>query len=592
MNERTRKLAQKDKTHLWHPFTQMQDWRAEAPLIIERGEGTTLFDTEGNAYIDGVSSLWCNVHGHRRPEIDRAIRDQLDRVAHSTMLGLTAPPAVELAERLTGLAPDGLNKVFYSDSGSTAMEIALKIAFQYWQQATGETRPTFIALDQAYHGDTIGAVSLGGISLFHETYRPLLFSAVRAPCPHPYRSQYGPDPGRTVRGCLDAMDALLGEHAGRVAAVVVEPLVQGAAGILVHPPGYLRGVRELCDRHGTLLICDEVAVGFGRTGRMFACEHEAVAPDIMAVGKGLTGGYLPLAATLATQDVFEAFLDPAKTFYHGHTYTGNALACAVAVASLKRFDEAGVLEAMPAKIDLIAERLAAMWDLPGVARTRQCGMMAGIDIARPDGVPFDPSERMGAAVCEAARGRGILIRPLGDTLILMPAPAMDTETLEAYQMRFHELSRLIDIYHSNRDSILEAFNPAFDISKSTFKLSENIRIMRIPFSQGNDAWFKNESKGQCLVLTGSLHSIILNRTQALIFELVRPGEIFTIRKLEEVYCDRFDVPIQERERLNSILVKVINQLVYHGATEKSAGGRVFFRSIWPSMSTFETDRRT
>ncbi len=451
MNERTRKLAQKDKTHLWHPFTQMQDWRAEAPLIIERGEGTTLFDTEGNAYIDGVSSLWCNVHGHRRPEIDRAIRDQLDRVAHSTMLGLTAPPAVELAERLTGLAPDGLNKVFYSDSGSTAMEIALKIAFQYWQQATGETRPTFIALDQAYHGDTIGAVSLGGISLFHETYRPLLFSAVRAPCPHPYRSQYGPDPGRTVRGCLDAMDALLGEHAGRVAAVVVEPLVQGAAGILVHPPGYLRGVRELCDRHGTLLICDEVAVGFGRTGRMFACEHEAVAPDIMAVGKGLTGGYLPLAATLTTDAVYNAFLgeyDEFKTFFHGHTYTGNALACSAALASLSIFKKDRTLERIQPKIKQLARRLEQFAELEHAGDVRQRGLIAAVELVRDAGTkePYSPGEKVGIRVTKAARKRGLITRPLGNVIVIMP-PLVISED---------ELDRMLDILYDTIREVTEA----------------------------------------------------------------------------------------------------------------------------------------
>ncbi len=451
MNERTRKLAEMDKAHLWHPFTQMRDWQVEDPLIIERGEGTTLYDTDGNAYIDGVSSLWCNVHGHRRPEIDRAIHDQLDRVAHSTMLGLSAPPAVELAERLTELAPDGLDKVFYSDSGSTAMEIALKIAFQYWQQATGEPRPTFIALDQAYHGDTIGAVSLGGITLFHETYRPLLFDAVRAPCPHPYRSKYGPDPDRTMRGCLDAMDALLGEHAGRVAAVVVEPLVQGAAGIFVHPPGYLRGVRELCDRHDTLLICDEVAVGFGRTGRMFACEHESVAPDIMAVGKGLTGGYLPLAATLTTDAIYNAFLgeyDEFKTFFHGHTYTGNALACSAALASLHIFEKDKTLERIQPRIEQLARRLGQFAELEHAGDIRQCGLIAAVELVRDAGTKEDyrPGEKVGIRVTQAARKRGLITRPLGNVIVIMPPLAIGED----------DLDRMLDILYDAIREVTES----------------------------------------------------------------------------------------------------------------------------------------
>src|SRR5215212_4167448 len=270
-----------DRTYLWHPFTQQRGWAAEDPLMIERAHGTTLVDSDGIEYIDGVSSLWCTVHGHRHPRIDAAVRAQLDRVAHTTMLGLSHPGAAELAARLVEIAPPGLDRVFYSDSGSTAVEVALKMAFQYWQQRGGQhaRRTSFVSLRDGYHGDTIGAVSVGGIDLFHSAYSPLLF-----------------DSHRVDAGDVDQLECVLDLHSEEVAAVIVEPLVQGAAGIRVQPPGYLRQVRELCDRHDVFLICDEVATGFGRTGTMFACEQERVAPDFLCLGKGLTGGYMPLAA--------------------------------------------------------------------------------------------------------------------------------------------------------------------------------------------------------------------------------------------------------------------------------------------------------
>jgi adenosylmethionine-8-amino-7-oxononanoate aminotransferase len=400
----TAELIASDRRHLWHPFTQQQGWcDDDTPLVIDHAQGTTLYDVDGNAYIDGVSSLWCNVHGHRHPAIDDAIRAQLDRVAHSTMLGLSHKPAIELAERLIAIAPAGLQRVFYSDSGSTAVEIALKMAFQWWAQR-GETQRTgFICLENGYHGDTLGAVSVGGIDLFHSVYGPLLFESW---------------PARA--GDAEHLAQLLGEHSSEVAAVIVEPLVQGAAGMLMAPDGYLRRVRELCDKHGVLLICDEVATGFGRTGRMFACEHEDVAPDLLCVGKGLTGGYLPLAATLATEQIYEGFLgdfDEFKTFFHGHTYTGNPLACAAAIATLQTFEQERTLELVAGKIELLEwlldQRVA---NLPGVAEVRQRGLMVGIELLeRP------PHERLGHRVTLAARRRGAAIRPLGDVVVLMPA---------------------------------------------------------------------------------------------------------------------------------------------------------------------------
>jgi adenosylmethionine-8-amino-7-oxononanoate aminotransferase len=414
----TAELAALDREVLWHPFTQQQGWvEEEAPLVVERAEGTMLWDVDGNAYIDGVSSLWCNVHGHRHHAIDAAIRAQLDRVAHTTMLGLAHRPAIELAQRLVDIAPDGLSRVFFSDNGSTAAEVALKMAFQWWAHAGQSRRNRFVCLRDAYHGDTVGSVSVGGIELFHSLYRPLLFESWQA------------EPGDPAH-----MEALLREHGDRVAAVIVEPLVQGAAGILVHPDGYLRAVRELCDRHGVFLICDEVATGFGRTGRMFACEHEDVSPDFLCLAKGMTGGYLPLAATLTTERVYEGFLgrfEDFRTFFHGHTYTGNPLACAAALASLEVFEREQTIRRLQAKIELLGKWLARWVEpLETVAEVRRRGFMTGIQLA-----DFPLDARMGHQVTLAARRRGAIVRPLGDVVVLMP-PLSISEA---------ELRRLVEI---------------------------------------------------------------------------------------------------------------------------------------------------
>src|SRR3954454_17272305 len=386
-------LADLDRQHLWHPFTQQQSWLEEDFPIIERAEDTTLYDTQGNAYIDGVSSLWCNVHGHRHPAIDIAIKDQLDRVAHSTMLGLSHAPAAKLAKRLVDLAPEGLSRVFFSDNGSTACEIALKMAYQFHHQRGEWWRSGFVCLRNSYHGDTLGSVSVGGIELFHSLYRPLLFDAWQA------------EPGDA-----EHLRALLAEHAERCSAGIVEPLVQGAAGIHVQPEGYLRAVRELCDEFGVFLICDEVATGFGRTGTMFACEHEGVAPDLMCVAKGITGGYLPLAATFATEQIYEGFLgrhDEYRTFFHGHTYTGNPLACAAAIATLDVFEEERTIELLHQRVELLMELLEPIAQLADVTEVRQRGFMVGIELGG-----YDATERMGHKVTLEARVRGAIIRPL------------------------------------------------------------------------------------------------------------------------------------------------------------------------------------
>ncbi|MEO8091256.1 MAG: adenosylmethionine--8-amino-7-oxononanoate transaminase [bacterium] len=396
-------ISELDQRHLWHPFTQHRDWGEAEPLAIESAEGTDLIDSQGRRYIDGVSSLWCNVHGHRHPLIDAAIREQLDRVAHSTMLGLTHSGAAELAARLAEIVPPGLSRVFYSDSGSAATEIALKMAFQYWQQQgdSERGRTSFVTLTDAYHGDTLGAVSVGGIDLFHSAYGPLLFDSHRV------------DPGDA-----EALEGVLAFRPGEIAAVIVEPLVQGAAGIRVQPPGYLRRVRELCDRYDVFLIADEVATGFGRTGTMFACEQERVAPDFLCLGKGLTGGYMPLAATLTTERVFDGFLgaaDEGRTFFHGHTFTGNPLACAAALASLEAFDTEDTMLRLQPKIRLLSELLAEVSAMDEVAEVRGRGFMVGIDLGE-----HEARLRLGNRVAAEARQRGAIIRPLGDTVVLMP----------------------------------------------------------------------------------------------------------------------------------------------------------------------------
>ncbi|MBN1555928.1 MAG: adenosylmethionine--8-amino-7-oxononanoate transaminase [Phycisphaerae bacterium] len=430
----TRRLIERDKQFVWHPFTPMTQWlesEDEPGRVIVAGEGFELIDHQGRRFIDGFGSLWCNLHGHRVPEIDAAIRGQLDRIAHSTLLGHACEPSIALAERLVKLTPPGLEKVFYSDSGATAVEVALKMAYQFYRNRGQTKRRRFLALANSYHGDTIGSVSLGGIEAFHKIFAPLLFEATFVDSPNPYHHPAGERAGEVV---LKQVERVLAEAPGEFCAVIVEPLVQGAAGILTHPAGFLKGLRELTREHDVLLIADEVATGFCATGTMFACEHEGVSPDLMSLGKRLTGGYLPIAATMTTREIFDAFrgeISEGKTFYHGHTFTGNALGCAAAVASVDLIESSGLLSALPTKVDLVSSRLLELKGHSNVGDVRQCGLMVGIElVADRDGPKaFDPAERVGAKVCFAARSRGAILRPLGDVVVLMPAPAMDTDTL-------------------------------------------------------------------------------------------------------------------------------------------------------------------
>lgn len=414
-------LEKEDKQYIWHPFTQMQDWVENNQLIIERGDGSYLYDTKGNKYLDGVSSLWVNVHGHRKKEIDQAIKKQLNKIAHSTLLGLGNVPSIELAKKLIEITPRGLNKVFFSDNGSTAVEIALKIAFQYWQHKKlkiknqnsktqikdAKYKTKFLTLVNAYHGDTIGSVSVGGIDLFHGIYKPLLFKA--------YKVQ--PD--------LAQVEKIMKAHHHEIAAMIVEPLVQAAAGMLLQPKGFLKGVRELSTKYNILLICDEVATGFGRTGKMFACEHENVSPDIMCLAKGLSGGYLPIAATLTTNEIFNAFLgeyQDKKTFFHGHTYTGNPLGCAAALANLEIFEKEKTLKNLQKKIKFLKEQLVPFKQLRHVGEIRECGFMVGIELVKNKTTKeeFPYAERIGHQVILEARKRGAILRPLGNVIVLLP----------------------------------------------------------------------------------------------------------------------------------------------------------------------------
>lgn len=423
-------LIEWDKKYLWHPFTQMKEWLDGDPLVIERGDGCHLMDVEGKRYIDGVSSLWVLVHGHGKKEMLDTLKEQADRLCHSTLLGLASVPSVILAKKLADITPEGLSKVFYSDNGSTSVEIALKMAYQYWQQKGEKRRKKFIGFTNAYHGDTIGSVSLGGIDLFHRVYRPLLFSTIKSPSPYCYRCALKLDSATCSMDCVEVFRKRVAKNAESACAVVLEPLVQGAGGMLVQPPGFLRAVRDTAKEYGLLFIADEVATGFGRTGNLFACNEEGVEPDFMCLAKGITGGYLPLAATVTTDAVFEGFMgefEDFRTFFHGHTYTGNALASAVAVENLNLFERESLVEKVKMKTRLMEERLRDFRDLPHVGDVRQKGFMVGIEIVKgkKSKRPYQPKERIGHRVIVEARKRGVIIRPLGDVIVLMPPLAID-----------------------------------------------------------------------------------------------------------------------------------------------------------------------
>ncbi|MFH1407404.1 MAG: adenosylmethionine--8-amino-7-oxononanoate transaminase [Candidatus Omnitrophota bacterium] len=458
-----------DKKYVWHPFTQMKQWLGEPQIIIKRGKGAYIQDTRGNWYLDGVSSLWVNVHGHRKKYIDGAIKSQINRISHSTLLGLGNRPSIELAEKLIKISPRGLGKVFYSDSGSTAVEIGLKIAFQYWQNIGKKKKTKFASLVNAYHGDTIGSVSVGGIDLFHKIYKPLLFKSIKVNSPYCHRCVYKktyaegsnteerifgmPKSGQTKNNirhpqcnfdCIKELRNMLSKHHGEIAALIVEPLVQAAAGIIIWPRGYLKAASKLCKKYNVLLIADEVASGFGRTGKMFACQHENVTPDIMTLAKGITGGYLPLAATLTTNAIYNAFLgdySKKKTFFHGHTYTGNPLAAAAALANIKLFEKEKTIRRLAPKIEFLKSGLLKFRGLSHVGDIRQIGLMVGIELVkdRKTKKPYSWNDKIGIKVIKQTRKYGVILRPLGNVIVLMPP----------LSVTIGELKKLLDVTYKS-----------------------------------------------------------------------------------------------------------------------------------------------
>lgn len=457
-----RRLEDLDKKYIWHPFTQMRDWLDEKPIIITEGRGCFLKDIYGRWYLDGVSSIWVNVFGHRKKELDTAIKNQLDKIAHTTLLGLSNEPAIKLAEKLVQIVQKSLHKseirnqrseankhnsiiepqnvkllskVFYSDNGSTAVEVALKMAFQYWKHRGVKGKFTFVSLSNAYHGDTIGAVSVGGIDIFHESFGPLLFKTYRAPSPYCYRCELGMHYPDCKIACLYKMEELFKTHAKKIAALIIEPLMQGAGGMIASPPGYLNGVRALCDKYNILMIADEVATGFGKTGKMFACEHEHVVPDFLCLSKGITGGYMPLAATLTTDEVYNAFLGEfkdLKTFFHGHSYTGNPLACAAALACLDLFEKGTLIKKLQRKIKILETWLHGILNLRHVGDVRNAGFMAGVELVRNKKTKesYNWTEKMGWHVALHARDNGVIIRPLGNVIIIMPPLSISENNLK------------------------------------------------------------------------------------------------------------------------------------------------------------------
>jgi len=440
-------LAAWDKRYLWHPFTQMRDWLVEEPVIIASGEGCYLIDVDGNRYIDGVASMWTNVHGHNHPELNTALKTQVEKVAHSTLLGYSNIPAIELAKKLVELTPVGLNKVFYSDNGSTAVEIAVKMAYQYWQHKSEPQRKLFIHFDKAYHGDTIGAMSVGGIDSFHTTFDSLLFKGIRVFAPETYHFRNTNESAIKTRW-LDAVENALSAHRGQIAGIILEPLVQGAGGMLLSPRGFLKELSVLAKRSKTLLIVDEVMTGFGRTGKMWACEHEAVTPDLLCTAKGLAAGYLPLAATLTTDEIYNAFLGEyrdLKTFFHGHTFTGNPLACAVALENIAIFEREDLLSQLQPTIEHFNNRLQEFYRLAHVGDVRVCGLAAGIDLMEnPDThTPYPFEEKVGIRVCKEALTRGALLRPLVNTIVLMPP----------LQISISALDTLLDIVYASIEAV-------------------------------------------------------------------------------------------------------------------------------------------
>ncbi|NDI36257.1 adenosylmethionine--8-amino-7-oxononanoate transaminase [Chengkuizengella sediminis] len=417
------KLLKNDRDYVWHPFTQMKDYENQDHVLIEKAEGIYLYDADGNQYYDTVSSWWVNTHGHSHPRIRAAIDKQMSEMDHVMFSGFTHRPAIELSEKLVEITPEGLNKVFFSDNGSTAVEVALKMSFQYWLHLGKKEKNKFVFLDNSYHGDTIGAVSVGGVELFHSVFKPLLFDSYKVSSPNPFvwSQQKGASEEEAVSICLEEVRTLFEEKSEEIAGFVIEPLVQAAGGMIVYPPSYLIGIRQLCDEFDIHLIADEVAVGFGRTGRLFACEHAGISPDLMCLSKGLTAGVMPLSVTLSTLKIFDAFYDEYetyKTFFHGHSFTGNPLACAVALENLQIFEDNKVIDSIQATSEYLQHRFREFGKLKHIGNVRGIGMIAAMDIFedKTKGISYAANKRTGYQVYLTGLKHGLVMRPLGDTI--------------------------------------------------------------------------------------------------------------------------------------------------------------------------------
>ena len=414
---------ERDLKYLWHPYTQMKDCEQAPPILIERAKGIKLFDQEGNYYLDTISSWWCNVHGHNHPKINAAIKAQLEDFEHVMFAGFTHKPAIRLAEQLVALAPQNLKRVFYSDNGSTAVEIALKMSYQYWHNRGVTSKKSFISLEHAYHGDTIGTMSVSGVGLFNEIFSPLFFPGYKIPSPYCYRCPMHSEQTTCGLACLLPLEELLISKGDEVAALIIEPLVQAAGGMIIYPAAYLKRVRELTSQYGIHLILDEVATGFGRTGEMFAAFHAGIEPDLLCLSKGITAGYLPLGATLTSEDIFKAFyadVQEKKTFYHGHTYTANPLACAAGLASLEIFKEENTLNNVATLSPLLKEGLARLSELPCVGDIRQIGLIGALELVKDktSKEPFEFRQKIGAQIYQMGLAKNLILRPLGNVIYL------------------------------------------------------------------------------------------------------------------------------------------------------------------------------
>jgi adenosylmethionine-8-amino-7-oxononanoate transaminase len=428
-------LIQRDLKYNWHPYTQMKDCERIPPIPVEKAEGIKLFDSHGKFYYDTISSWWCNIHGHGHPAIKAAIKDQLDKLEHVLFAGFTHAPAVELSERLVEITPANLTKVFYSDNGSTAVEVALKMSLQHWNNTGKKNKTAFLSLDRAYHGDTVGAMSVSGASAFNSKFRSMLFKSFKAATPYCYRCPCGQKKDACSLECLESMEDILRENSDNIAAVIIEPMLMGAGGMIIYPAGYLKGVGELVRKYGVHLIADEVATGFGRTGKMFACAHAGIEPDFMCLSKGITSGYLPLGVTMTTQDVFSSFYDDrsrSRTFYHGHTYTANPLACAAAVKSIDLFKEENSLN----RVGMINLMLGSFLDIakafPQVGDTRSIGAVGAIELVKDKSSkePLADKGKTASQIYMRGLENGIILRPLGDVVYFFLPLCAKKEELE------------------------------------------------------------------------------------------------------------------------------------------------------------------